>query len=82
MDEKIEALLRAAKSMLKNIDHWLETGIPANAEESCKLVEDLRKAVDTAEKHIPRKGSYAEGFRDGEMAAKRKYEADKSEQPK
>lgn len=45
----MDDLISAARAMLDNIDHWLETGEAATPEESKALVERFRRAVLNAE---------------------------------
>lgn len=42
-------LLAAVKLQLANIERWLETGVPATAEESKAIYEQLKAAAEAAE---------------------------------
>ena len=46
-------LLAACKRQVANIERWLETDIPANAEESKSIYEELKAAVKAAEGDQP-----------------------------
>lgn len=40
-----EGLLEACKRQVENIEHWMETGIPATPEESRSIYEQLKAAI-------------------------------------
>ncbi len=56
----INQLLASVKRHLDNIEHWLETNIPASEEESEKLYTDLKKSYLEVE-------SYLESMRNSEI---------------